>query len=105
MATGAPAVEPRYHARPESAPCTRRRLMLFYEPLFLFLFFPVVLVAFLAVRRRAGARAAVLLVASLFFYLWSEPLFVPVVLATCVADYVLAGRSRAAAARRWRRGG
>ena len=64
--------------------------MLFYEPLFLFLFFPIVLVAFLAVRRRAGGRAAVLLAASLVFYLWSEPLFVPVVLATCVADYVLA---------------
>ena len=64
--------------------------MLFYEPLFLFLFFPVVLAAFLAVRRRAGGRAAVLIIASLFFYLWSEPLFVPVVLATCVADYRLA---------------
>ncbi len=64
--------------------------MLFYEPLFLFLFFPGVLAAYLLVRRRAGGRAAVLLVASLAFYLWSEPLFVPVVLATCVADYVLA---------------
>ncbi len=64
--------------------------MLFYEPLFLFLFFPAVLVAFLAARRRAGARAAVLLLASLFFYLWSEPRFVPVVLATCMTDYFLA---------------
>ena len=64
--------------------------MLFYEPLFLFLFLPLVLVAFLAVRRRALGRAAVLITASLFFYLWSEPLFVPVVLATCVADYLLA---------------
>jgi len=65
--------------------------MLFYEPLFLFLFFPIVFTAFLLVHRRAGARAAVLLSASLFFYLWSEPLFVPVVLATCVTDYLLAG--------------
>ncbi len=64
--------------------------MLFYEPLFLFLFFPLVLAAFLAVRRRAAGRGAVLLLASLFFYLWSEPLFVPVVLGTCVADYALA---------------
>ena len=62
--------------------------MLFYEPLFLFLFFPVVFTAFMAVRRRAGLR--VLLLASLFFYLWSEPLFVPVVLLTCVSDYLLA---------------
>ncbi len=66
------------------------RLMLFYEPLFLFLFFPAVLAAFLAVRHRPGGRAGVLLAASLLFYLWSEPLFVPVVLATCVADYGLA---------------
>ena len=64
--------------------------MLFYEPLFLFQFFPVVLAAFLLVRHRAGGRAAVLLTASLAFYLWSEPLFVPVVLVTCVADYTLA---------------
>ena len=64
--------------------------MLFYEPLFLFLFFPVVFAAYLAVRARAGLRALVLLAASLFFYLWSEPLFVPIVLLTCVSDYLLA---------------
>ena len=63
--------------------------MLFYEPLFLLLFFPVVLAAFLAARRHAGPRAAVLLVASLGFYFWAEPLFVPVVLVTCVVDYAL----------------
>jgi alginate O-acetyltransferase complex protein AlgI len=64
--------------------------MLFYEPLFLFLFFPVVLAAYLTVWHRAGARGLVLLLASLFFYLWSEPLFVPVVLVTCLTDYTLA---------------
>ncbi len=63
--------------------------MLFYEPLFLLLFFPIVFAAFLLVRRRAGPRAYLLLIASLFFYLWSEPLFVLVVLATCAADYAL----------------
>lgn len=63
--------------------------MLFYEPLFLFLFFPAVMGAFLIARRRAGSRAWVLLVFSLLFYLWSQPLFVPVVLATCVTDYGL----------------
>ena len=75
----------RMHPAPHAA-----RLMLFYEPLFLFLFFPAVLAAFVLLRRRAGGRAGVLLAASLLFYLWSEPLFVPVVLATCVADYLLA---------------
>lgn len=63
--------------------------MLFYEPIFLYLFFPIVFIAFLAIRRVEAARVAVLLVASLFFYLWSEPLFVPVVLASCLADYHL----------------
>jgi alginate O-acetyltransferase complex protein AlgI len=76
--------------------------MLFYEPLFLFVFFPIVFTLFLLVRRRAGPRAWVLLVASVFFYLWSQPLFVPLVLLTCVTDYVLgrviarAGRHRLA---------
>jgi len=75
--------------------------MLFYEPLFLF--FPVVFGLFLAVRRRGGARPAVLLAASLFFYLWSEPLFVPVVLATCWADYAVSKRvaSPGSHRRRW----
>ena len=66
--------------------------MLFYEPLFLFLFLPIVLAAFLAVRRSPGTRAGVLLTASLLFYLWSEPLFVPVVLATCVTDHAIGRR-------------
>ena len=69
--------------------------MLFYEPLFLFLFFPIVLTAFLLAQRRAGLRAWVLLAASVFFYLWSEPLFVPVVLATCWAEYGLSKRINA----------
>jgi alginate O-acetyltransferase complex protein AlgI len=56
--------------------------MLFYEPLFLFVFFPIVFAVFLAVRRWAGPRAWTLLVASVFFYLWSQPLFVPVLLVT-----------------------
>ena len=68
--------------------------MLFYEPLFLFLFLPLVFAAFLLVRRRARGREWLLLVTSVFFYLWSEPLFVPVVLATCVADYALGQRLR-----------
>ena len=38
--------------------------MLFYEPLFLFLFFPVTFAAYLAVRGRPTARVLVLLVAS-----------------------------------------
>jgi len=63
--------------------------MLFYEPLFLFVFFPTLYLLYIAVGGRARTRFAVLLVASLFFYLWSEPLFVPIVLISCVLDYAL----------------
>ena len=66
--------------------------MLFYEPLFLFLFFPLVLTATLLVQGRARLRTAVLLTASVFFYLWSEPLFVPVVLLTAGIEYGLSKR-------------
>ncbi len=69
--------------------------MLFYEPLFLFLFLPTVLLAFLLARLTARSPrpgGAVILLASLFFYLWSEPLFVPVVLASAALDHALGRR-------------
>lgn len=66
--------------------------MLFYEPLFLFIFFPTFYLFYIVASDRARMRLAVLLVASLFFYLWSEPLFVPVVLASGVLDYALGRR-------------
>ena len=66
--------------------------MLFYEPLFLLVFLPVVFAAFLLLHRRAGGRLWVLLPASVFFYLWSEPRFVPVVLASCGLDYAIGRR-------------
>jgi alginate O-acetyltransferase complex protein AlgI len=66
--------------------------MLFHEPLFLFLYAPFVYCLYLLLGGRAGARLAVLLVASLFFYAWSEPLFVFVVFATILADFFIAQR-------------
>lgn len=61
--------------------------MLFYEPLFLILF-PLLYVIYFSVD---GDRAKkwVLLIASALFYLWGEPLFVPVVLASALIDYLL----------------
>lgn len=66
--------------------------MLFYEPLFLFGFFPTFYAAYLLVERSGWLRGGVVLLASLFFYLWSEPLFVPVVLLSAMLDHALALR-------------
>ncbi|HET7879413.1 MAG TPA: MBOAT family protein [Acetobacteraceae bacterium] len=64
--------------------------MLFYEPLFLFVFFPTFYLAYLAGERRAALRLGLILGASVLFYAWSEPLFVPVVLVSAAADHLLA---------------
>jgi alginate O-acetyltransferase complex protein AlgI len=64
--------------------------MLFFEPLFLFIFLPTFYLAYLLAERRAFARGAVILLGSFLFYLWSEPLFVPVVLASAALDHALA---------------
>ena len=64
--------------------------MLFYEPLFLFVFFPTFYLAYLAGERRAVLRLGLILGASVLFYAWSEPLFVPVVLISAAADHLLA---------------
>jgi alginate O-acetyltransferase complex protein AlgI len=47
--------------------------MLFFEPLFLFLFFPTFYLIYLLGERRARARLFIILGASVIFYFWSEP--------------------------------
>ena len=66
--------------------------MLFYEPLFLFLFAPAVYLLYLAVGARRASRALVLLLASIVFYAWSEPVFVFVVFASVALDLYVARR-------------
>jgi alginate O-acetyltransferase complex protein AlgI len=66
--------------------------MLFYEPLFLFLFGPAVYLIYLLFGAERGARAIILLFASVFFYAWSEPVFVLVVCASIAADIFIARR-------------
>ena len=66
--------------------------MLFYEPLFLFIFFPTVYLIYLLGEQREKLRLGVILCASVLFYTWSEPLFVPVVLASALADHLIAQR-------------
>lgn len=68
--------------------------MLFYEPLFL-VCFPALYVLYFTVE---GDRAKrwVLLAGSALFYLWGEPIFVPLVLASSWLDYLLTNRLAAA---------
>src|SRR5580700_6140437 len=62
--------------------------MVFSSPLFLFLFLPVALTAYLL---WPGLRAKNywLLLVSLAFYAWGEPIFIFLLLASTVANYFL----------------
>jgi len=66
--------------------------MLFYEPLFLFLFGPAVYLAYFFFGAARARRALILLAASIGFYGWSEPLFIFVVLASVALDLHVAQR-------------
>ncbi len=55
--------------------------MLFFEPLFLFLFFPLFYLMYLVSERRLRLRFAVVLGGSVLFYAWIQPTFVPIVFA------------------------
>jgi alginate O-acetyltransferase complex protein AlgI len=77
--------------------------MLFSSPVFLFLFLPVVLGLYLFAPR--PLRNGLLLLASLFFYWWAEPRFMPVLLGAIAANYALglamAGAASRPLAARW----
>ncbi len=66
--------------------------MLFYEPLFLFLFAPAVYLLYLFFGAHRRPRAIILLVASVVFYGWSEPAFIFVVIASIALDLYAAQR-------------
>ena len=79
--------------------------MLFYEPLFLFLFGPAVYLAYFFLGADRGARALTLFLASVAFYGWSEPLFILLVFASVALDLVAAARiAEAPAGARQRKG-
>ena len=61
--------------------------MLFYEPLFLTVF-PAVYAFYLLVSG-ASVRKWTLLIVSTLFYVWGEPVFVLVLLASTAIDYAL----------------
>jgi alginate O-acetyltransferase complex protein AlgI len=60
--------------------------MVFSSPVFLFLFLPLLLAVYFAVRPEL--RNPILLIASLFFYVWGEGLYVSVLLASIAFNYV-----------------
>ncbi|MBO4337079.1 MAG: MBOAT family protein [Lachnospiraceae bacterium] len=62
--------------------------MVFSSIYFVFLFFPIVLALYYAVSGRA--RNAVLLIASLVFYAYGEPVFVFVLMGSVLVNYLLA---------------
>src|SRR6266550_5852593 len=64
----------------------RRRGMVFCSRVFFFLFLPVVLAAYFLLPR--SCRNALLLAASLFFYLWGEKTYIYVMLASIALNYV-----------------
>lgn len=66
--------------------------MLFYEPLFLFGFFPFIYTIYLLLKRFARGALGWIAITSCLFYLWSEPIFFWIALASAVLDYVLGGR-------------
>ena len=64
--------------------------MLFYEPLFLFLFGPAVYLIYLFFGEVRTRRALILLAASVVFYAWSEPVFIFLVFASVALDLYVA---------------
>lgn len=64
--------------------------MLFSSSVFLFLFLPIVLIAYyLPLRRHRQAQNVFLLAASLLFYAWGEPWFVLVMIASILLNYAM----------------
>ncbi len=66
--------------------------MLFHEPLFALVLFPAFYALYLAINHREHAKKWTLILASIAFYTWGEPLFVPVVFVSAAIDYTISTR-------------
>lgn len=79
--------------------------MLFNSYIFIFLFVPITVAGFFAIARRFGHMPAIswLSLCSLFFYGWWNPIYLPLLLASIVSNYILgcllASQARSQAAR------
>src|SRR5579864_4848830 len=71
---------------------TGGRCMLFNDPLFLFIFLPAALCASIVARRLWGARAVlgVLVLASIVFYGWWNPIYLPLLGGLALFNFVFA---------------
>ena len=70
--------------------------MLFSSIIFLFYFLPITLLVYFIVPKKA--KNAVLLIASIFFYSWGEPVYVFLMLFSAIFNYFMAidiGREKA----------
>ena len=64
--------------------------MVFSSPTFIFLFFPAVFLTCLLARRSVKWSNAVLLIFSLLFYAWGEPVYVLLMAFTTLVCYICA---------------
>jgi alginate O-acetyltransferase complex protein AlgI len=64
--------------------------MLFNSPLFIFLFAPAFYLLYFLVP--AKYRNSIILIASILFYTWGEPRFIPVIIISALLDWVITGR-------------
>ena len=63
--------------------------MLFSSTIFLFIFLPCVLLVYYGLLRSVRARNVLLLIASLLFYAWGEPVYVFLMLLSIAVNYAL----------------
>jgi len=65
--------------------------MLFNSYIFVLVFLPVTLLLFYVLGRLGQARAAILtvVIASLFFYGWWNPIYVPLIIASMLVNYLI----------------
>ena len=66
--------------------------MLFNSPIFLFVFLPATVIGYLLARQLAGPRAVLgwLLTASVLFYAWWNPVYVPLLLGLALFNFTVA---------------
>ena len=69
--------------------------MLFSSIVFIFYFLPIVLAAYYLLPKKC--RNGVLLIASIFFYSWGEPVYVFLMIFSAVFNYIMSPRAIPAA--------